>query len=110
MTENISLDTIRGAWEYLLPLIYAHVNRPSKNTEKELVEEAVKFDTLLKGDLLALMTLFRDTTEEHKKKNAALKLEAEKLRHEICSYPSYPQPEPERFPSPIEDWGGEYRH
>ena len=125
MSCNPELETIRDAWAHLRPLIHHLVNQPSPQVQKLLVEEVIKFDTILKGDLQNVVALFRETVYEEHKAHDRTKTELERLRadHERMyaelkrlTLPKSP-PAPAlahglnaRMPSPIEpeqDWGGE---
>jgi hypothetical protein len=74
------LETIRDAWEHLRPLIHHQVNQPSHIIAKALVEEVIKFDTILKGDLQNVIALFRETVYEEHKAHDRTKEELERLR------------------------------
>jgi hypothetical protein len=107
------LETIRDAWEHLRPLIHHQVNKPSPAVEKALVEEVIKFDTILKGDLQNVIALFRETVyEEHtahdrtKGELESLRKEHERLHRELkrLTLPRSPpmKGRDEPLPSPIE--------
>lgn len=122
MSCNPDLETIRDAWAHLRPLIYHLVNQPSPQVHKLLVEEVIKFDTILKGDLQYVVALFRETVyEEHKAHDRTktqlelMRAEHERMRLELKRL-TLPRSPPAatvvnaRMPSPIEpegEWGGE---
>ena len=76
------LETIRDAWEHLRPLIHHQVNQPSHAVAKALVEEVIKFDTILKGDLQNVVALFRESVHEQHTAHDRTKTELERLRKE----------------------------
>lgn len=61
-----SLETIKEAWLCLRPLLHNLLIRPTPALVKEVSEEMIKFDTILRGDLQNVIALFRDTVESEK--------------------------------------------
>jgi hypothetical protein len=113
MASTPCLETIRDAWEHLRPLIHHQVNQPSHVVAKALVEEVIKFDTILRGDLQNVVALFRETVHEEAKAHDRTKGELDHLRKEHermhkelkrLTLPKSPQQRSmnARMPSPIE--------
>jgi len=82
MASTPCLETIRDAWEHLRPLIHHQVNQPSHAVAKALVEEVIKFDTILRGDLQNVVALFRETVHEEGKAHDRTKAELQRVRAE----------------------------
>jgi hypothetical protein len=85
--------------------------------QKVLVDEVMKFDTILKGDLQNVVALFRETVYEEHKAHDRTKTELERLHAEHerlhaelkrLTLPKSPSLT-SRLPSPIqpEQWGGD---
>ena len=116
------IGAIRDAWEHLRPIIYRYIERNNNPSQKALVEEMVKFDCIVKGNLRGIVSLFREMVEEEQNEHAMTKRLVDRLRKELSDVYTYDHRDISRhssedlslIPSPIEeetinDWGGEYR-
>ena len=81
MTDIYSSDTIeaiRDAWELLRPSIHRYIKtHPAYSpdrSEKALVEEMIKFDCIVNGNLRVLVALFRETIDEERAAHADTKV------------------------------------
>ena len=80
---NPSIETVKEAWLFLRPLLHTLITRPSAVAAKEVSEEVIKFDTILRGDLQNIVALFRDTVDSEKRAHEDTKKELTRLNHSI---------------------------
>lgn len=76
MTDIYSSDTIeaiRDAWELLRPSMHRFIKNHKVSSEKSLVEEMIKFDCIVNGNMRGLVALFRETIDEERAAHANTK-------------------------------------
>jgi hypothetical protein len=102
--EDPTLDMIRESWFHLRPLMQAYINRPSVSTEKEVADEMIKFDTIIRGNFHGAISLFRESLAAEKWNHCQAKTELNNLKAELSRvYKTLPaSPVLSSIQSPIE--------
>ena len=78
-----SLETIQESWLCLRPLLHNLLIRPTPALVKEVSEEMIKFDTMLRGDLQGVIALFRDTIQYEKEAHEETKQQLKQLTNNL---------------------------